>query len=796
MQGDTIGALIGEWAGSHGDAPAIQGLERPPLTYGGLALLVRETAATLRALGVGRGDRVAVVLPNGPRMATTFLSVAAAATCAPLNPEYRAEEFEFYLSDLRASALILASGSDSPAAEVARARKIPIVELTPGRYALSGPGGTGGDDLAGPEDTALILHTSGTTSRPKMVPLSHANLCASARSIRDSLALGPDDRCLNVLPLFHIHGLVCATLGSLAAGGSVACSPGFHPIRFFEWLDLIRPTWFTAVPTMHQAILARVDGHREAVERSRLRFIRSCSSALPPRVLAGMEEAFGAPMVEAYGMTEAAHQMASNPLPPRRRKPGTVGVAAGPEVAIMGPGGELLPPGSSGEIVIRGQNVTRGYEANPEANAGAFTNGWFRTGDQGVLDEEGYLTITGRLKEIINRGGEQIAPREIDEVLLDHPAIAQAVAFAVPDPALGEEVGAAVVRKSDAEVTERELRSFVAVKLASFKVPRHLVFVEEIPKGPTGKLQRIGLAKKLGLPRDESARVVDMEPRSDTEKALASIWSRVLDLDRIGVHARFLDLGGDSILAAQLLAEVRREMGVELGFEEIFEAPTVAEMAKVVEAGRRSGPARISRRADAHTAPVSFHQEWRLHYDSRWPDHPISNRPSSIHLLGPLDTELLERGLGEVIRRHETLRTTVRREGAKWVQQILPPAPVELPLIDLSHLSEKEAREETIRLGLEDARGPMDPGIRPLFRAKIVRLAATEHVLLLTIHHLFFDGWSMSVLVRDLAGCYYALAEGRSAALPELPFQYGDFAHWQRERLEGSRYEDLRASWS
>ncbi|MHC4931678.1 MAG: AMP-binding protein, partial [Planctomycetota bacterium] len=612
MRGAPIGSMIEAQSESAGDAPAIEGIERPQLTYGELAVLVRETAATLRAFGIGPGDRVAVVLRNGPEMATTFLSVAAAATCAPLNPEYRAEEFEFYLSDLHASALILASGSDSPAAAVARARNIPILELAPGRHTLSGPRGSGKGGFAGPDDIALILHTSGTTSRPKMVPLSHANLCASARNVRDSLALGPEDRCLNVLPLFHIHGLVCATLGSIAAGGSVACSPGFHPIRFFEWLDIVRPTWFTAVPTMHQGILARVDGHREAVERSRLRFIRSCSSALPPQVLAGMEKVFGAPVIEAYGMTEAAHQMASNPLPPGRRKPGTVGVAAGPEVAIMDQDGELLPPGSAGEIVIRGQNVTRGYEANPEANAGAFSNGWFRTGDLGVLDSEGYLTITGRLKEIINRGGEKIAPREIDEVLLDHPAIAQAVAFAVPDPALGEEVGAAVVRESGAKVSERELRSFAAVKLASFKVPRHVVFVDEIPKGPTGKLQRIGLAKKLGLPRDDPAPADDREPRSDIERDLASIWARVLELDRVGVCARFLDLGGDSILAAQLLAEIRRELGVELGFEEIFESPTVAEMAKVVESRRGSRSEwTISRRPQAETAPVSFQQEWR-----------------------------------------------------------------------------------------------------------------------------------------------------------------------------------------
>ena len=489
------------------DAPALSAPGRPPLTYGALRALARSTLDRLNRLGIGRGDRVAIVLPNGPEMAAAFVAIGTAATTAPLNPAYRAEEFAFYLSDLKARALVVEAGSDSPAVAVAGEQGIPVLTLEPD--AAGGAGGfrLGGDPigraarpgLAEASDTALVLHTSGTTSRPKIVPLSQANVAASAAHIRDSLALTPGDRCLNIMPLFHIHGLIAAVLSSLAAGSSIVCTPGFNALKVFQWFDEATPSWYTAVPTMHQAILDRAPRNAEIVARMALRFVRSSSSSLPPQVMAALEETFGCPVIEAYGMTEAAHQMASNPLPPGARKPGSVGLAAGPEVAVMAADGALLDAGEVGEIVIRGPNVTAGYENNEAANAEAFAHGWFHTGDQGVIDGDGYLRITGRLKEIINRGGEKISPREVDEVLMDHPAVAQVVTFALPHPKLGEEVAAAVVLREGQAATDRDLRDFAAARLADFKVPRRLVFLEEIPKGATGKLQRIGLAQKLGL---------------------------------------------------------------------------------------------------------------------------------------------------------------------------------------------------------------------------------------------------------------------------------------------------------
>ena len=504
---DEVVVLIDKIAAQDGQAAAIAAPDRPPQSYGALTGFVAATRDRLRALGIGRQDRVAIVLPNGPEMAAAFVAIAGAATTAPLNPAYRTEELAFYLEDLKAKAVLVAADEDGPIISAAERTGTAILraaiadDAPAGQFALKGDplGPASSDGPAEAGDTALILHTSGTTSRPKIVPLSHANLAASARHIGATLALTPTDRVLNIMPLFHIHGLIAAVASSLGAGGSIYCTPGFNALRFFTWLDDAKATWITAVPTMYQAILPRAERNAEVLARNPLRFLRSSSASLPPQVMQALEATFGCPVIESYGMTEATHQMASNPLPPAPRKAGSVGIAAGPEVAILDEAGTVLPQGAIGEICIKGPNVTAGYENNPEANASAFTDGWFRTGDQGMLDPEGYLTITGRLKELINRGGEKIAPREVDEVLMDHPAVAQAVTFAVPHDKLGEEVAAAIVLNVEAEADAQALKDFAATRLADFKVPRTILIVDEIPKGPTGKLQRIGLAKTLGL---------------------------------------------------------------------------------------------------------------------------------------------------------------------------------------------------------------------------------------------------------------------------------------------------------
>lgn len=597
-----IRELIRGQAARHAGAPAILAPGYGVLTYRDLDSAVTRIGAALASHGLTKSARLALACSNGPEAAVAFLGIAAHAACAPLNPAYRAGEFEFYLADLRPQAVVVQAGLDSAVRQVAVTLGIPLFELKGRASGLagdvellradeSGQAVWPANELPDPADVALLLHTSGTTARPKLVPLTQLNLVTSAGHIAASLSLTLADRCMNVMPLFHIHGLEAALLASLTAGGSVVCCPGFVAPKFFEWMKESQPSWYTAVPTIHQLVLARAKSKNDLPALASLRFIRSCSSALPPSLMEEMEAAFHVPVIEAYGMTEAAHQMTSNPLPPGNRKPGSVGVAAGPDVSVMDDAGNLLPPGALGEVVIRGPNVTAGYFANPEANAAAFTRGWFRTGDLGSMDAGGHLFLKSRKKEIINRGGEKIAPREIDEALLSHPAIAQAVAFPAPHSLLGETVAAAVVLKPGHGITEKALREFAAQRLASFKVPEKILFLPEIPQGPTGKIQRIGLAARLGVAEINPAaaeRPPFVAPRSKIEKRIAAIFADTLALGRVGLHDSFFNLGGDSLLAAILLTRIQASEALEISFVELAEDPTVDGICKLVASPRAS----------------------------------------------------------------------------------------------------------------------------------------------------------------------------------------------------------------
>ncbi len=571
-------------------AIAIASAGRLSLTYSRLASQISNVALTLKAIGIGGNDRVAIVLPNGPEMTVALLAIFRCATAAPLNPTYSAREVDFFFSDLNVKALIVQSGSVSPARTVAQRRGISILELSTnsetdgGIFELC----TGkqrstldvGEARSSRSDVALVLHTSGTTSRAKIVPLTHANILASAANMMRTLLLTEKDRYLNVMPLFHIHGLM-ATVASLLAGGCV-CSERFDPQRFFQCMDEFNPTWYTAVPTMHQAILRLACGNQETIGRSRLRFIRSCSAPLPTGVMKELETIFHVPVIEAYGMTEASHQIASNPLPPGNRKPASVGFPEGLKIAIMDQTGTLIPLGQTGEVVIQGMNVFAGYENNGTANAEAFKNGWFRTGDEGFLDSEGYLFLTGRLKDIVNRGGEKISPSEIDAILLTHPAIEQAVVFPVPHPSLDEDIVAAVVLRRNAVVTEKEIREFVGERLAAFKVPQRIVILEDIPRGSTGKLKRRVLAEKLGFLTSNGTRrrpVAYVAPDRTVEHQLVQIWEEFLPVRPIGLQDSFFELGGDSLLAAQMMQRVEQILGKKLPLATLFSGPTIAHLA-------------------------------------------------------------------------------------------------------------------------------------------------------------------------------------------------------------------------
>jgi acyl-CoA synthetase (AMP-forming)/AMP-acid ligase II/acyl carrier protein len=746
-------------------------------------------------MGLSRHDRVALVLPNGPEMAVAFLAVAASATCVPLNPAYRANELEAYLTALRAKALIVQAGMNAPARAVAQARGLQIIELSSALEAEAGIFTLAGEKhpcvtppgCAQPDDIALVMHTSGTTARPRFVPLSHTTICTAAHALCMAYALSESDRLLNVLPLFHSHGLISTTFASLLAGASVVCTSGFDTSRFFAWMAEFRPTWYAAVPTMHQAILACAALHREIIVRCPLRFIRSSSSALPLQVLTELERVFDAPVIEAYGMTEAS-SIACNPLPPRPRKPGSVGVTIGPEVAIMDETGTLLRAGETGEIVVRGVTVMQGYDNDPLATRSAFMHGWFRTGDQGFLDADGYLFITGRLKEIINRGGEKIAPQEVDDVLMAHPAVAQAVTFAVPDSRLGEDIAAAVVLHPHVAATSRDIRLFAAMHLAHFKVPRQVLIVEDIPKGPTGKLQRLSLAEQLGLLGSDQIQPVMRAdytaPRTPIEEILAALWAQMLEVEHVGIHDDFFQLGGDSLLATQLISRIREALHVEVSLLSFFDTPTVAGLTRIVETANRAEQSQQTLaitpvpRQGPLPATVAQEQLWFL--NQILPGLPCSTL-YVVRLTGGLNVRALELSFNEIIKRHEALRTAFAVMHGQLVQVIAPTLSVPLKMVDLCPLPEVEREREVQHLTEEEIQRPFDLAQRPLLRLSLLRLGEREHVLLLTIHHIISDGWSISVFAHELTVLYEAFSVDAPSLLPALPIQYADFAYWQRQ---------------
>jgi acyl-CoA synthetase (AMP-forming)/AMP-acid ligase II len=587
MQSETLFHLLAGQARSTPDAIALEALDQQPLCYAALLAQIERMATLLAAAGIERNDRVVVVLPNGPEMATACLGISAVASCAPLNPEYRAREFEHFLSVLDARALLTEAGLKTPAREIAQTRGIPIIEISRGPVAgqfeldrAATGNATGTPTFALADDIALVLHTSGTTSLPKIVPLSQRNLCTSAANVVRSLALTSRDRALNMMPLFHVGGLVDLLIAPLSVGGVSICTANFTAHGFSSCVERLAPTWYQGVPTMLRDILTLNDREPALAEQASLRFIRSVSAALPETMMAEVERAFGSPVIEIYGMTESAGVITSSPLPPAERKVGSVGVSAGTEVDIVDADGKHVVAGETGEVAIRGANVMAGYEDLENEDVYHFGDGWLRTGDQGRLDADGHLFLTGRIKEIINRGGEKISPREVDEVLLRNPAVAEAATFAIPHPTLGEDVAAAIVLKSETSLNKRELTAFAAERLAYFKVPRAVYIVAELPTGPGGKLKRGALTQQLAnlSPGTGSDPLGSVAPKTPIARVLAELWTEALGIESIGIYDDFFDLGGDSLKAANLANKVRERWAETIYVSAIFDAPSIAEL--------------------------------------------------------------------------------------------------------------------------------------------------------------------------------------------------------------------------
>jgi amino acid adenylation domain-containing protein len=721
--------------------------------------------------------------------ALALLAVATAAACVPVNPDLTADELSRYFSELKLTALVTAADTDSASRDVARSLGIAVIDFlpgpidSPGDYRLAGPW-VGTASAAGASrggDDAFILLTSGTAARPKMVPLTHSNVCLSAFNAGDVLSLTPFDRLLLVLPLFHAHGLISGLMTALAAGSSVICTSGFDALSFFGWMREGQPTWYTAVPTIHRALLTAAEEDPQRARPSPLRVIRSASSSLAQSVLEGLEAMFGVPVIETYGMTEAASQIAANP--PALRKVGSVGRAAGPEIAVMDEAGRSLAAGERGEIMLRGPNMSRGYYNDEETTRAAFRDGWFRTGDLGYLDTDGYLFIVGRIKDVINRGGQKISPIEVEEILLSHPDVLEAGVFAVPHQKLGENVAAVLVLRHEATATPDVLRQFARKRLAAYKVPSLIQPVGALPKGASGKVKRNALAGLVSARASEAGDEARL-PRSELEAQLATIWAQLLELPQIGADQDVFALGADSLAVTQMRSRLRERFNIDFTFEDIFDCSTVAALAARLTTTSAAGMAPpVWHRADEGDAPLSFQQQRMYVLSKLDPTRYNYNVVEVAILTGALDAAALERSIAAICERHDVLRSTVVERQGEPVQRQgstiprlervkLRPCPVDKRIAVV--------KREATRL----AQYPFDLEREPPLKVTLLTFDKTNHALVVNVHHLVTDGWSQRLFWEELAAHYAAARKPATAALPAPAFQYRDFALWQQSWAE------------
>jgi amino acid adenylation domain-containing protein len=794
----SIRDLLIYYASTAHSREALLGPGSDPVTYGELWDQVEALVHELRNFGITRSDRVGVVLPNGMEAAIAMVGVAAGAVCAPLDPAFTPDEWRRCLIDLRLAALLTKSDMDVASRAVARSLGIPIIELSP---RLKGPKALG-QRAAGPveftttDDDAFVLLTSGSTSRSKMVPLTHASVCLSAYNVGAVLDLEPADRLLNVQPLYHVHGLVAGVLAALAAGSSVVCSPGFETDAFFGLLMEFRPTWYTAVPTIHRAVLSAAGRH--SCRQTSLRLIRSASSALPPNVLTGLEDVFGVPVIETYGTTEAASQVAANPL--GARKVGSVGRPVGVEIAVMDRNGLQMSAGRRGEIVLRGPTITRGYDNDATSTNESFHDGWFRTGDIGYIDQDGYVFIAGRIKDVINRGGQEISPAEVEEILLKYPGVLEAAAFPVPHSRLGVDIAAAVVVQPDAEVDALTLREFARKHLARYKVPGLIHIVPEIPRGSAGKIKRGELAKVFSK-AVPPARLEKFYRRaaagSNLEHQLAGIWANLLDVEWVGVDQDVLALGADSLTMTQMLSRLFTSFGAVLSLKHLLEYPTPKALANTLRRLPKHQNVRMAAgdvSSGSSSTQLSFQQK-RIYFLSKL--DPVGH---SYHIVevarftGSLDVFVLETSIRSIVERHESLRTTFRELCGDPLQTV-GTSRLRVELVDLTSTLESRRAATIQRKAKRLLRQRFDIEYTPPIRVQLMKFGDNDHALVTKIHHLISDGWSQRVFWEELEAFYAANLSGTIAQLPELSIQYRTFVQWQSAWLRSRAAEEQVEYW-
>lgn len=594
--GANIADVLETLAAARPAAPLLHLPGQPALTFGDLREQIGLVRGCLRRWGFAPGDIIAGCIDSRPHMALACLSLPAASTFAPLSPSLPEEGYAALLARLRPKAVLIGTPDDHPLRAAASRRGIAVIRIAadpaaaPGRFRIESSAACDrdGNAPAGRADLAYVLVTSGTTGRAKLVPLGHRQMLAFARTMIDWLRFTPDDIGCTLSP-FHLAGGLRATLLiPLVSGGSVICLAEADTDGFLRSIDEFHPTYLSAGFAIHRALLRRSVDFPEAVARSRLRFLRTTAGRLDPVEIDRLEATFRAPVVVGLGSTEACG-IAHDPLPPGRRKRGAVGIPTANEVAVIDAAGSFCARGAAGEIAVRGPLVFDGYLDDPELTARSFVGDWLRTGDLGRIDEDGYVFLSGRISELINRGGEKISPVEVDSALESLPGIDEAAAFGVAHPSLGEELVAAVVRAAGATIEETDIIDHVRGALGLRQAPRRIYFVERLPRTETGKVRRSVLAQMVGLDPDGAppAAAGAGGAESPLEVALARLWSTTFGGRAIGRDDNFFLLGGDSLSGARLLLRVKDVFGLELPIKDLFgEAATIAGMARAIERER------------------------------------------------------------------------------------------------------------------------------------------------------------------------------------------------------------------
>ena len=803
------------------------------LTFKGLQERSRDLYGRFRQLGLESGDKIAFLMDNGVFTAQLFLgAMYGGFVSVPLNVRAGGSQLSYTLNHCDAKVVFVGNQYNALIKEVMADVRRPVKVISADLDSCPEVSETPSIQVTLPpiktEDAALLMYSSGTTGQPNGAVHTHRSILAHGRNSIFSHQLTAADRSLLVLPLYHINAECVTLIPTLLSGGSVVIPHRFVVSEFWNWLDDYRCTWSALVPTIISQLLDWKDPKAESRVAAfrRIRFLRTSSAPLSPALHREFLDKFKLLLIQAMGSSEAGNVF-SNPLPPGTNKIGSPGLPWGFETKIVDREGAELPAGESGEVLIRGDGMMQGYYKDSVGTAAALdAEGWLHTGDLAYRDEDGYFFVVGRSKELIIKGGMNIAPKQIDEILESHPAVLEAAAVGVPDRYVGEDLVAFAVLRDGMSCDERELLSFCENRLGHFKTPTRVHFVQDLPKGPSGKVQRLRLVEEterlavvtsVSLPGESETSETDAdstqnglsETGSPLEQIITGIWSDLLAQPQIDPQSNFFELGGQSLLAIQCLSRLREKIPVILSLSDFFENATLAQQVALVRKRLLSAPAQetagsgqsrvdlqpIPLRDRTLPCPLSPSQERLWFMEQLNPGVPVYNEVEAVRLKGKLDVKVLEQALNAIIVRHEILRTTIRVRDGRPTAIVHETWPVNLKMIELCHLPTGQREAELARLLIDEPRQLYRLEAESGLRATVIKLSAEEHVFILMMHHIICDRLSVGVLWRELGTLYEAFLRGQPSPLPPLPIQYGDYAVWQRQPVRQERFDEDISFW-